>query len=394
MDVPGHLGIMLASNVCGRCKAQKRKCDKLLPSCTRCVNLRLSCDYDLHISREINAVSSISEFLFFHVPVAAGQLWLPASLQATTLERWTLDIDRFVVRLVMANLGEPRSRLHSALKVYFDSVQPWLPVIHERNFRQRLSQLLNKPRADKVLLLLVIYPLITERVSEAHYHPEQSQTYYLCKYLFSFLQLTRPPCLDMVETGLLFVVYELGNSLSMPPASPLVLQVVTDFQAPHAIQRLEPGSGLPVDDRIWDSLPPTAAADVLQPSLSTPVETPLYYFARKVQTVHLLGQVQALRDVPVDLLRPAEFDRLEKSSLILAQTLFHQNPGEWLVFCGANALALLATMTLQQVRTSRVQRLHVPHEIEKAALDLLLLVNISNESVPSSMPSRRRTILI
>ncbi|KAF7184327.1 hypothetical protein CNMCM7691_005079 [Aspergillus felis] len=396
MDVPGHLGIMLASNVCGRCKAQKRKCDKLLPSYTRCVNLRLSCDYDLHISREINVVSSISEFLFFHVPVAAGQLWLPASSQATTLERRILDIDRFVVRLVMANLGEPTSRLHSALKVYFDNVQPWLPVIHERNFRQRLSQLMSMPRADTALLLLAIYLLTMERGSEAHYHPEQSQTYYLCKYLFSFLQLTRPPCLDMVQTGLLLVVYELGNSLSN--AASLTVGVCArlaysmnlhvDTRPLHASftpgwieleEKLRTWLGIYMLDR--PHTPFNGSRPVLVYRWMTGSGTPLHLQQRPMFTTaaHLLGQVQALRDVPEYQLCPAEFYRLEKSSLILAQTLFHQTPGEWLVFCGANALALLATMTPQQVRVSRVRRLHMPHEMEKAALAFLPFMSISNE---------------
>lgn len=42
--IPG-VTVPLAAQACATCKKQKRKCDKLLPACSRCASLQRPCDY-------------------------------------------------------------------------------------------------------------------------------------------------------------------------------------------------------------------------------------------------------------------------------------------------------------------------------------------------------------
>ncbi|KAK9320413.1 fungal-specific transcription factor domain-containing protein [Lipomyces orientalis] len=421
-----------APNVCTVCRSQKKECDKNLPSCATCLNLNLSCDYTYISERHADNNVSSTNFLLFHVPVALEKLWIPGSLQPcqTNLQTRSLDSDHFFVGLVMTTIMEQKLDLNEIVAAHYRAIHPWLPVIHERNFRWRISQLRQNPHAETALLLLAMCMMRQTSASNKANDDMQSHLYHLFKYLFSFLQLVRSPSLELLQSGLLLSVFELGASLlnaaslsigicarlgyalgvSVDPfhiddldfpewveleerrrvwlgiymLDRFVHQVVTDFKAPYAVEELDNNTKLPVDDLLWERPPDRPVRELFQPTLFTPVETRLCYFAREIQAVRLLGQVQKLQNKSGSNLCLEEFDGPEKALILLLETLFAQTSGTWAVFCGANAIALTAILRLQQVRAECARRqIFSPSEnnisLERSTVALKSFVGITCE---------------
>jgi hypothetical protein len=159
---------------------------------------------------------SVSDFLLFHVPVSRDQLWLPGSFQALqphwdNVSSRRLDIDRYFVGLVNATLTEQCVSLERMLEEYFCQIHPWFSVIIEPGFRIRLSKLHREPCAETAMLLLAVF-LVTGSNDQYSNDSHRARIYQIGKYLFSFLQLQREPSLEMVQSGLLLVLYELRAS--------------------------------------------------------------------------------------------------------------------------------------------------------------------------------------
>ncbi|KAJ8098562.1 fungal-specific transcription factor domain-containing protein [Lipomyces tetrasporus] len=302
----------------------------------------------------------------------------------------------------MTTIMEQKSDLNEIVAAHYRTIHPWLPVIHERNFRWRISQLQQNPHAETALLLLAMCMMRQTSASNTANDDMQSNLYHLFKYLFSFLQLVRSPSLELLQSGLLLSVFELGASLlnaaslsigicarlgyalgvNVDPLHTddlyfpewveleerrrvwlgiymldrMVHQVVADFKAPYAVEELDNNTKLPVDDLLWERPPDRHVSELFQPTLSTPVETRVCYFAREIQAVRLLGRVQKLQNKSQSNLCLEEFDGPEKALILLVETLFAQTPGTWAVFCGANALALTAILRLLQVRAECARR--------------------------------------
>ncbi|GFF26179.1 hypothetical protein IFM46972_01676, partial [Aspergillus udagawae] len=208
-----------AMNVCKLCRSQKRKCDKRLPNCTRCEKLELKCNYDWSPGEDQagHQYKSLSGFLLFHVPVVSGQQWLPGTFLPEQSYRQNIDfqslaIDRFFVELVMTALSERSVSVDAILRVYFRNIHRWLPAIPEQKFRARISQIHSSHSAELVLLLLARYLLMENEWDDSSNQRESQQHLYQhCSYLVSFLLLVRGPSLELVQAGLLLILYELGS---------------------------------------------------------------------------------------------------------------------------------------------------------------------------------------
>lgn len=364
-------------------------------------------------------MSSSSEFIFFHVPVASGQFWVPGAIQApqqhlSNIQDRSLQIDQFVFGLVLSILLEQQCHPHEIVNSYFKYIHPWFPIIHQRNFRLRLSQSHQAPRAATALLLLSLYLVIPTCSSNTTQSNSETYVYSLCKYLFSFLQLHCEPCVETVQSGLLLVLYELGSSLvtaasiaigscariaqimdlhsstspqtevaigswvdqeekkrvwlgtymldrCVNPAihgfsfslvtatwhllieccTSLVLLAERNHRVPPVLQDLEHDTLLPVDDLLWNRCADLNFDKTAQPSLSTRLDHPVCYFAREIQAIHLLSQVQKFQIKWERNKTFANFEGLGTTLQQLVQALCDQTPGSWVVFCGANALAFM-----------------------------------------------------
>ncbi|KAL3462125.1 fungal-specific transcription factor domain-containing protein [Aspergillus heterothallicus] len=391
-----------AANACACCRSQKRKCDKKLPSCSRCTKMKTNCNYHWdqagytgYTGYTSNPQMSLSDFLLFHIPVTGEHMWLPGTFESLqpyqhNIQARGLDIDRFFGGLVMTTMAEHNESLTGVLESYFGNIHPWLPVIHEHTFRARAAQLGAAPEAEVALIFLTMILILG---GQDHDSGSQSQLYNLCRYLFSFLQLSRSPSLELVQAGLLLAVYELGSgqsqaaSLSIGTCARLgyVLRLNVDHgqaqdmswvrseeqrrawlgvymldrlthqvernpSAPHAVEEPALDYRLPIDDREWDRPPECPSAGFFQPALSTPINIPLCYFAREIQAVRILGQVQMLaRITNPDILRQ-QMDAIDGMLMQFMERLFEQTPGSWEVLCGANATTLMAALILHHTR--------------------------------------------
>ncbi|KAL3492293.1 fungal-specific transcription factor domain-containing protein [Aspergillus germanicus] len=401
-DNPTASTPIYSANACACCRSQKRRCDKKFPSCSRCTKMKTNCTYHWEQwGPQLNPQLSLADFLLFHVPVTGDHMWLPGTLESLqpyqqNIQARGLNIDRFFGGLVMTTMVEQNQSLAGALDSYFGNIHPWLPVLHEQTFRTKAYHLGTSPEAEVALIFLAI--LLVLEPQRAHIGKE-SQLYNLCRYLFSFLQMSRSPSLELVQAGLLLAVYELGSGLSQAasltigtcarvgyvlrlnvddPRLPdghvpwvrseeqrrvwlgvymvdrLIHQVESTPSTPHAVEEPPLTYRLPIDDREWDRPPEPPSRGFFQPSFSIPIHIPLCYFAREIQAARILGQVQMLsrmqREYGDGNMLRERMDGIDGVLMQFMERLFEQTPGSWEVLCGANATALMSALLLHKTR--------------------------------------------
>ncbi|KAL3441782.1 hypothetical protein BJX65DRAFT_313513 [Aspergillus insuetus] len=393
---------LYSANACASCRSQKRRCDKRFPSCSRCTKMKTNCNYHWEQwGPQFNPQLSLADFLLFHIPVTGEHMWLPGTLESLqpyqqNIQARGLNIDRFFGGLVMTTMVEQNQSLAGALDGYFGNIHPWLPIIHEQTFRARAFHLGSAPEADIALIFLSMLLVLETQRSEIG---KESHLYNLCRYLFSFLQMSRSPSLELVQAGLLLAVYELGSGRSQAASltigtcarvgyvlrlnvdhtqlpeghmswvrseeqrrvwlgvymlDRLIHQVEYNPSAPHAVEEPPLTYRLPIDDREWDRPLESPTRGFFQPSFSTPIHIPLCYFAREIQAVRILGQVQVLsrmqREYGDAEMLSERVDGIDGVLMQFMQRLFEQTPGSWEVLCGANATALMSALLLHKTR--------------------------------------------
>ncbi|KAL2843923.1 fungal-specific transcription factor domain-containing protein [Aspergillus pseudoustus] len=395
-----------AANACATCRSQKRKCDKRLPSCSRCANCRMDADCNYHWIHEeqqhnysngnnpSGPTTTLADFLLFYIPVTSHQHWLPGTFQPLQPCRQNIssrgqDIDHFFVGVLMTTLTEHGETLDRVLDTYFVSIYLWLPILHGRSFQGRVMQLSSNPQAETALLMLILFLLVGRRTPQGRLNspPAGPRNWLnqLCNYLLSFLKLVRPPSLQLVQAGLLMAVYELGSSsleaaslslgtcarlgyslrlnIDTPSYLPdmmwveaeekrrtwlgvymldrLIKQVSRENPVPHAVDDPSIEFCLPIEDQQWDQDLECPPRSLFQPSFSTPIDTPVSYFARETQAIRTLGHVQMLPKLAEPLLFHQQVENLDAFLIQFMEHLFDQTPGSWHVLCGANAAVLL-----------------------------------------------------
>lgn len=137
--------IQRASQVCKTCKARKKACDKLLPSCSYCAKRCLECRYDGTSDSRSEGVSvgSISDLLSCGTGPALDGV---VNLQVCHLiHRTGVSVDQIASH-------------------YFRYFHDWLPVISPATFRETATRYQHGvPPADFSMLLLSMYIIVTRR---------------------------------------------------------------------------------------------------------------------------------------------------------------------------------------------------------------------------------------
>ncbi|GFF48108.1 uncharacterized transcriptional regulatory protein C530.05 [Aspergillus udagawae] len=135
----------------------------------------------------------------------------------------------------------------------------------------------------------------------------------------------------------------------------IIYQVATEFRAPHAVEDPDANFRLPIDD-IFCYKRKAPVEGNSHPTFSTPLQAPLCYFAREIQSSRILGQVQMLRRSNDADWSYERFTALDRTLMQFLEILFEQSPGSWAVLCGANAICLASAISLHQDRLSRAAR--------------------------------------
>ncbi|KAJ1716259.1 hypothetical protein NYO67_1486 [Aspergillus flavus] len=354
----------------------------------------------------------------------------------------SLDIDLLYVNMLHQAQEEHSSTFTRVMQEYLSYYQSWLPVVMERPFRKSLERLGHQPRAETALLALAILLVVQGGLPDRATNPSH-RSYILCKELYAVLQLRRAPSLQLVQSGLLIALYETGISssgaasltiascarlgysmklniddgnayedyLSWEAAEErrrvwtgiylldrVIYQVVTEFKAPHVSEDLADHFRLPVDDACLRTDKSEATQAPSHQPMSVPIDVQLCYYAREIQAVRLLGEVQLLqRHVDVNSL-PEKFQSLDHRLMQFAERLFEQTPQGWATLCGANAITLTAALTLHRIRIDcavKFQTLGTSDDAKASLLALTSFINMVRDicnkfnmlSAPEKIPS-------
>ncbi|PKX88442.1 fungal specific transcription factor domain-containing protein [Aspergillus novofumigatus IBT 16806] len=288
----------------------------------------------------------------------------------------------------MTALSERSVSVDAILCVYFRNIHRWLPVIAEQKFRAQISHIHSGLSAELALLLLAMYLLMENEWDESsnqtggQQHLDQH-----CSYLVSFLLLARGPSLELVQAGLLLILYELGSGFleaaflrvatcarlayilglqvdesfvddcsgawchaeerrrvwtGLYMMDRLVYQAMPGIMAPHAVEEPDDGFPLPIGDQESEQKPNKAF-----PSFTTSLNVPLSYYTREIQAVRILGNVQMLQNLARLDSFQQHFHLIDSNLMQLMQRLFEQSVG-WEAYLGATAIALMAVLTLHR----------------------------------------------
>ncbi|OBT80367.1 hypothetical protein VF21_00894 [Pseudogymnoascus sp. 05NY08] len=181
----------LADQSCLRCRTQKRKCDKLLPTCSLCKRLNKPCSHPAHPDH----------------PETPRLLPLPELLDLTSSNlRYTLEAQ------VSSVVGDGL-KVREAAQRYFRTVHAWLPVVEERGYYARQSRYrVEDAPSDFSVLTLCIF-LVCAMPVDGEMTLETRRLYILIKSWVGMLEAMGMNTLAMLQSRLLITTFEIGHAM-------------------------------------------------------------------------------------------------------------------------------------------------------------------------------------
>ncbi|KAI1816319.1 hypothetical protein GGS20DRAFT_237790 [Poronia punctata] len=244
LDSPYNNHEVQSSRACEKCRASKRKCDKKLPSCDRCLRLNAKCYY----AQDTGLNSSYSQ--------SARVIFLQQShsLASDALFRSVDPLEGISASQILSLLSQDarpgglENDYHHSAAHYFRFIHPWYAVVHPTLFYRHLEGIgatdscsptdlaspplsfcagdfqdtdpKRQPRhtlAPKELALLVVLMnlSIRMRLTDAGEQDMFDSTYRTCKRLLAMLLMTCAdgphPSIEAVQCGALMALYEYGH---------------------------------------------------------------------------------------------------------------------------------------------------------------------------------------
>lgn len=112
---------------------------------------------------------------------------------------------------VLAFLGTPNEIL-LVQEEYFQTINPWMPIISTRLLRKAIHGSKVEPRADLALLLLCM-KLITSKPLSSSFGSTRSNLYRSAKKLYRSIEREKRYSTHFLQSGLLISLYELGHAI-------------------------------------------------------------------------------------------------------------------------------------------------------------------------------------
>lgn len=251
-----------ASQACLSCRAQKKKCDKSLPSCALCIRVGRSCNYSI----EPLSLANSEKFELLHKkvrrleaqldghsnhgsPVSSDSRRSTSRTPSTSLNgleqseqsnhgvpvAFFLDATAFPVGKYQGsrhNLQLPQvfedvcptsTVIRNIVNSYFIMYDPWLPIISRESLSLGPNDHVEDINADVALLYLCMR-LIAERLPQASQNP-QTSFYLSVKEFFFLIGSAGLLTIQLLQGGLLIALYELGHAIF--PAAYLTIRRCT-----------------------------------------------------------------------------------------------------------------------------------------------------------------------
>ncbi|KAI1848182.1 hypothetical protein JX265_011772 [Neoarthrinium moseri] len=219
----------LALQACLRCRSSKRKCDRLLPHCSRCTRLRAECLYSTKSG----------------TPDTTANGALATELQAT------VPFDQITASQVLSLIAADARRegdfgWADAVRSYFEHVHSWFAVVHCSLFEEKLAVLGDRPASpatpmsissvvtsekplsifqtldslgsvpdpdiskEFALLILTMYMTTRPRLMKSGERTLFDDLYWLVKRALAS-SFSSEPKLELVQSGALLAFYEYGH---------------------------------------------------------------------------------------------------------------------------------------------------------------------------------------
>ncbi|KAF2020942.1 hypothetical protein BU24DRAFT_11536 [Aaosphaeria arxii CBS 175.79] len=237
----------LATRTCWQCKSSKKKCDKLLPTCSRCSRLSIECAYDGEKpdAAPSNHDSNDTKFeqIFQRLERLEHLISNPDSPTTTRTSAshepppsyvsnidhscqppsWQVDPGQlkqeYVGFMLWGSVFRIMSESHTTIDAvadnYFKWTHQWLPMISRSRFDTGLERLkVYSTDRGSSLTILAMHLTVTP-VSE---HPgstplSDSPWYRACKYYFSYFASVEEPTVDIIQAGILLALFEHMQSI-------------------------------------------------------------------------------------------------------------------------------------------------------------------------------------
>ncbi|KAF1964507.1 hypothetical protein BU23DRAFT_61360 [Bimuria novae-zelandiae CBS 107.79] len=237
----------LAQRTCAQCKASKKKCDKILPKCSRCARLSVDCSYPdperlngsdhgndtagARFEEVFERLRRIEAHIFPPDPTAQNessqqQPSLAHLAQSHGIENpnpinWALEPGTLkpayqsliLWQSILATLDEHKASVNDVIRIYISTTDRWLPMVSSIKFQKELALYGELTSSDKfVLLVLAMHLLIS---SPAHHPPAaslaESPWYRRCKYHWSHFVAFREPNIELIQSGMLIAIFEFNH---------------------------------------------------------------------------------------------------------------------------------------------------------------------------------------
>src|SRR5256714_12263122 len=224
-----------AHQACISCRKQKRKCDKVLPSCSLCKRLARHCDYrdapssansgdfgelrqrvqELEARLESKQSGNGNGVLSpNHRPSQFAARAFPAVffLYSEIYEESRFDIPRPAVSVpdeVIALLKE--DDIGGMVELYFATIHKWLPVVSKKRMVLTLSSP-NACQGAELALLLLCMKLITQIPPDGS-QSAQTTLYLTAKTFLNVVESSALMTVQLVQSALLLCAYEVGHGI-------------------------------------------------------------------------------------------------------------------------------------------------------------------------------------
>ncbi|KXJ90938.1 hypothetical protein Micbo1qcDRAFT_68198 [Microdochium bolleyi] len=241
-----------APRACEKCRLSKRRCDKKLPHCDRCVRLNAKCHY-VQDALAPNANPNGPHFVVYQSQPLSSDVML----------RSADPLENITVPQILGLLNGPDTPpdtepdWKAPIHAYFQYIHPWYAVVHPTLFDQRMSEIQSHPdypsparsqsassygtgqsdaqasfkrspsqpetdleaRGKDLALLIVAMHLVTRcRRTHAGLVQMFDETYRVLKRLVSLVALNGadgpPPSIEIVQCSALLALYEYGHGES------------------------------------------------------------------------------------------------------------------------------------------------------------------------------------
>ncbi|KAI1736051.1 hypothetical protein F4680DRAFT_271019 [Xylaria scruposa] len=215
-------GRQFAAQVCVICRARKKKCNKVLPSCSSCSRKGLNCQYPGPSTRSPICVYQ-----------ASRPRPLPIERRQRTGDALAVSSDVFLARSVPFELAVSEASIYAEVNrlirstgrflddvsaSYFQSIHHYLPFISRVRFQRDLVTVGAVPSAGFSLLLLSMCLATLRTKPDAPTVPlaggtrkaDRTAFHLATRSLYSQVQTLFPPSLSLIQAGLLLSLHEYG----------------------------------------------------------------------------------------------------------------------------------------------------------------------------------------